>query len=287
MPKDDGGARMIYNCKPLNAAMITPESFKLENLRHFVSQLDKNDLMLSVDLKDGFYHIPVHKDSRTYLGVQWQSKFYVFNALPMGMSWSPYVFYKTTKEVANYIRSLGIKCSVYMNDFIFACIKGEEEYVLYIVKQVFAALGWVLNDKKSILSPTTTIKHLGMIISSELMQLSIPQLKIDKAIELINRVLTMHSHAKSVPIRLLAAIAGKLESFAIAAPLIRSFAQSVYQYHFRRGLLSWESWTILSPNLVEEFKVLLQSIKDWNGNFIVHVQPNSTLTTDASLTTCL
>jgi len=284
VPKDDGGTRMIYNCKPLNAAMVEPEAFKLENLRHFVSQLDKDDLMLSVDLKDGFYHLPVHKDSRKYLGVQWHGNYYVFNALPMGMSWSPYVFYKTTKEVANYIRSLGIKCSVYMDDFIFACKKGEEEHVLSIVQKTFAALGWVINDKKSVLIPTTTIKHLGMIISSESMTLSVPQQKIDKAVELINRVLSLHIATKKVPIRMLASIAGKLESFALAAPLIRSFAQSVYQYHFRKGLTFWDSWTIIEPKMVEEFDTLLKGIKHWNGNAIVREQPNSTLTTDASLT---
>lgn len=64
--KQKGEKRFIFNLKKLNKFIDTPH-FKIENLRTALKLLSKNCYMATIDLKDGYFHIPIRKKDRKYL----------------------------------------------------------------------------------------------------------------------------------------------------------------------------------------------------------------------------
>uniref|UniRef100_A0A8W8P3X8 Reverse transcriptase domain-containing protein n=1 Tax=Magallana gigas TaxID=29159 RepID=A0A8W8P3X8_MAGGI len=72
-PKKSGGMRPIINLKPLNNFVETIH-FKMETLQTALNLLQKGDFLISVDLKDAYFSIPVHPHHRKYLRFIWKEQ---------------------------------------------------------------------------------------------------------------------------------------------------------------------------------------------------------------------
>lgn len=57
-PKPDGTSRFILNLKKLNEFIAT-EHFKLEDIRTARDLLRQNSFMVTIDLKDAYYVVPI------------------------------------------------------------------------------------------------------------------------------------------------------------------------------------------------------------------------------------
>jgi len=64
----------------------------MEDIRKVKLLLQPGDWMTSIDLKDGFHHIPIHREHQQYLGMTWRGQTYAWTHLPFGLSASPYIF---------------------------------------------------------------------------------------------------------------------------------------------------------------------------------------------------
>ena len=71
-----------------------------------------------MDLHSAYFSIPIHSDSQKYLKFIWRGKLYKFILLCFRLSSSPKVFTKVLKPVFALFRSLGMRCSYYINDSI-------------------------------------------------------------------------------------------------------------------------------------------------------------------------
>lgn len=60
-PNKDGTHRMILNLKKLNK-FVAYHYFKMKSLKHVISMIRPNCFMASVDLKDAYYSVPIHRD---------------------------------------------------------------------------------------------------------------------------------------------------------------------------------------------------------------------------------
>ena len=89
----------------------------VEDLR---SMVQNREYMISIDLSDAFFSIPLHPDYRQYVTFEYEGCRYSFNVLPFGLTSSPRIFYKVLKPVIIHLRSHGIKISAYMDD-LFLC----------------------------------------------------------------------------------------------------------------------------------------------------------------------
>ncbi|CAD6227319.1 GSCOCG00011975001-RA-CDS, partial [Cotesia congregata] len=74
--------------------------------------------MGSVDIKDAYFAIPIHKSNRKYLRFRFQAQLYEFTCLPFGFCESPYVFTKLMKPVMTYLRSMGFLSVIYLDDIL-------------------------------------------------------------------------------------------------------------------------------------------------------------------------
>ncbi|CAJ0958648.1 unnamed protein product [Ranitomeya imitator] len=66
--KPDKSYRTIINLKGLNKFLVK-HTFKMESINSAIKMLFNNCFMVVVDLKDAYYHVPIHADFQRYLRV--------------------------------------------------------------------------------------------------------------------------------------------------------------------------------------------------------------------------
>ena len=87
-----GGFRPMINLKNLNCLMYN-QNFKMEMSRSIVKSVCSGDWTVSIDLKDAYFHVPVHRDYRHFLRFAIsQTEAYQFKALPFGLCSAPRIF---------------------------------------------------------------------------------------------------------------------------------------------------------------------------------------------------
>ena len=124
-------------------AIIVPK-FKKEILSSLSKLLKANDFMVSIDLKSGFWHIPLALEAQQYVAFSWRGKFFCFCRLPFGLASSPWAFTKVLRQSIKQWRSLGIRLLPYLDDFMFMSPSFEEtlELAAKFLKDVINAGFW-------------------------------------------------------------------------------------------------------------------------------------------------
>ena len=160
--KSDGSYRFVINLKKLNKFVKTSH-FKMEDGKTASLLLSKNDFLRKLDLQNAYYSFPIHESCRKYLRFEFNSQLYEFTCLPFGLSVAPWVFTKILKPAANYLRRMSHKSVFYLDDILCMsssyenCTKNMNMHI-----QKLPSLGFLINYKKSILIPITSIKFLGI-----------------------------------------------------------------------------------------------------------------------------
>ena len=246
VPKKNKKLRLIVDLRPLNEHIKVPY-FRQETIDTVCELVEFDDHFVSIDLKNGFHHIPVNSEFRKYLGFEWKGKYYIFNVLPFGLNISPYFFNKTVRA---------------------------------ILISTFTDLGLVINEEKSDFVPKTKTVFIGFIINSRgdnnCPWLAIPQERIHKLKRDIRRVL----QKPSVNARVLARICGQCISFTKAILPTKLLLRNLY-----RLLASCNTWfdtLYLDKASVSDLEWWLSALTSWNGRPIIKYSIDIQLYTDAS-----
>ena len=147
--------------------------FKYEGLELIPSLFNCGNFFITFNLKSGYTHVDIHKDSWSHLGFSWgtgpKRKWYMFRVLPFGLSTACYVFTKPLRPLVKRWRSKGLRCIVYIDDRICAS-KLQEQCVedTKIMVDDLALAGFILNVPKSKLTPQQIGQWLGFIITSSM-----------------------------------------------------------------------------------------------------------------------
>ena len=72
VPKKNKDVRIILNLKFLNPA-VSYGHFKMEHFDSAVKLVERNCFLASIDLKDAYYSVSIHKSCRKYLKFLWNS----------------------------------------------------------------------------------------------------------------------------------------------------------------------------------------------------------------------
>lgn len=228
VPKKDGGFRFILNLKKLNK-FVYSEHFKMEDIRTASKLLTKDSFMVNIDLKEAYFLLPIHKSHRKYLRFIFNENLYEFSCLPFGLSSAPYIFTKILNPVITELRSKGFLSVRYLDDIL--CIGRSYNQCVENAKQtieLLTKLGFVINYKKSTLTPNKSCKFLGFVLNSENMTLGLPQ---NKRSDILERVKSI-SKLKTISIRDFASFLGKLIAACPAIPYswvyTKSFERAKY-----------------------------------------------------------
>lgn len=281
-PKSDGSLRFILNLKSLNK-FITVRHFKLEDRKTVLGLLSKDCFMATLDLQEAYHLVPIRAQHRKFLRFIFNAQIYEFSCLPFGLNVAPSVFTKIMKPVVSYLRSRGFSSVVYLDDFLLisdsysACQLNITETILLLQK-----LGFVINHKKSNLTPSQNCKYLGFYYNSSSMTLELPQEKRVKIKKLITKF-------RSIKL-------GKIREFAHFLGLLTSASPAVaYGWVYTKTLERLKTLALLKSNGdYDQSMNLDQSIHEdltwWHTNIVLSknkIRSNSFMKeifTDASKT---
>lgn len=134
--------------------------------------------MCTLDLKDAYFLVPVHKKHRIYLRFRFKGTLYQFTCLPFGLSCCPLIFTKIMKPVIRYLRSRGWSSVLYIDDFLMI----EDSYTnckenIRVTTEFLEWLGFIINFEKSVLEPALSCKYLGLIIDTKEFVVRLPEEK--------------------------------------------------------------------------------------------------------------
>ncbi|XP_077136845.1 uncharacterized protein LOC143793691 [Ranitomeya variabilis] len=119
--KPDGSYRTIFNLRRLNT-FIRPVTFKMESVRSAIKNLFPNCYMVVLDLKDAYYHLPIHQSHQQFLRVavviDGQIRHLQYRAMPFGLSIAPRVFTKLLLEVMSFLRLKDTLVIPYLDDLL-------------------------------------------------------------------------------------------------------------------------------------------------------------------------
>ena len=123
--------------------------------------------MVSVDLKDAYYSVPIAKPHQKYLKFEWNNMLFKFTCFPNGLAFCPRKFTKLMKPVFATLRQLGHLSSGYIDDSWLMgpvwddCAKNVVDTV-----KLLDTLGFVVHPEKSVFIPTQKLVFLGFIQDS-------------------------------------------------------------------------------------------------------------------------
>ena len=224
VPKKDGGFRPIINLKPLNRTFISAPHFRMDTVKDVAILLRPGDWAVSIDLKDAYFHVPIHRKSRHLLRFMWRKKLYEFLVLPFGLCTAPFVFTKITKPLAAFLRAKGIRIIFYLDDILVVASSLEECLRLRdLALQVLQGAGFVINWKKSSLIPSQRFLFLGLWWDTAKEVVSLEERKLSALHSQASRILQSPTPSCQVVMKLL----GLMTAAIPAVPLIRLHCRSL------------------------------------------------------------
>lgn len=289
-----GKLRLCWNGRPTNVG-LDAQHFKMEHVSTIARMLRAGDLLMTVDLKAGYHQFPVTSWFRKFLCFEFEGAVYRWCVMPFGLSTAPRAFSKLTRALLKKWRSQGVRCSNYIDDFIFAVRPDEVAKVRAMVLQDFADLGLYISLDKSCLHPGTMAEYLGVLVCTvPVPHLRMPRSKVVKLRDSLRRILQKTeaacdatSNVRSdinicdvdisagpsgvvVKGRTLARLLGMLQFFRTAVPMVAAFTKSLYASLRElpldgKGWLDFNQQVVLSQAAVAECDFWYSRIKVWNG----------------------
>ena len=203
--KKDGSKRMILNLKRLNK-FVDCKHFKMESLQNLLELIRPGVYMASIDLKDVFYSVPVHKNHQACL-IFFVQEYLKFVCMPNGHGPALRIFTKVSKISFFILRGKGFLSVVYVDD---SYLQGDDyedcfSNVLNTI-EILRSLGFTIHPDKSKFIPTQCITFLGFILNSVQMTITLTLEKKEKILNLCHDILK----EDVVTIRFLSKLIGNL-----------------------------------------------------------------------------
>lgn len=280
--KKDNAVRLILNLKKLNAH-IESKHFKMETLKSAITLIKPNVYWTSCDLREAYYSVNIHEDSRKYLQFFWDNKCFQFTCLCNGLKVGPRYFTKLLKCVFAELRKMGFVNTGYIDDSL---LQGDSyldcENNLRETINLFDTLGFTVHPAKSVFVPTQVIEFLGFILNSICMTVSLTPEKANKIVKFCKDTI----NASACTIRQLSQLIGKLVACSPAVPHAALF-------HKRLEIFKTHMLKLKKGNYDSEIRLSAQCLEDihWWINHVSHSKkpiyqsaPDLTVSSDSSLT---
>ncbi|XP_069600147.1 uncharacterized protein [Ranitomeya imitator] len=143
----------------------------MESISSTIKLLFPRCVMAGIDLKDAYYHLPIHAEHQQYLRVavtlEGKVRHFQYVAMPFGLSMAPRVFTKVILEVMAHLRQRDTLIIPYLDDFLVVGSSALQcKTRLSNTISSLQELGWIVNFEKSRLNPETVQTFLGIQLDS-------------------------------------------------------------------------------------------------------------------------
>lgn len=184
--KASGGWRPVLDVSALNV-FVQKTKFSMETTQSVLASLHQGDWMVSIDLQDAYFHVPIHPASRKFLRFVFEGQVYQFRSLCFGLSTAPQVFTRILLSVARHLHLEGIRVSMYLDDWLLKAASRESCLEdLSKTLQLTKSLGLIINEKKSCLIPSQQIVYLGVSLDSQTFQAFLSNQRIASCLQKID-----------------------------------------------------------------------------------------------------
>ena len=279
-PKKDGKFRVILNLKPFNQFVDT-EHFKMDSITTCINLMKQDCHMASIDLRDAYYSVPIRTQDRKFLKFKWNGQLYGYTCLPMGLACAPRKFVKLLKPVFAHLHSEGFISSGYLDDIFLQgdnyniCMENVERTISLLTK-----LGFFIHFKKSIMTPCTKMEHLGFVLDSQDMKVSLTDEKHKKLNDKIDKLLT----TERPTIRAVASTIGSMISYMPAVrygPMHYRSLEREKIKSLRDSKGNFDACMSLSEKAIEQLNWWRYKAKLYPELINIH-EPDHVICTDAS-----
>ena len=283
VPKQPEGWRPVLNVRALNE-YVTKVNFKMETSSTVQVALADAKWAVTLDLKDAFFHIPMHPKARPFLRFMSQNKVWQFKVLPFGLTVAPFLFTWVMRPVVKELRRQGIRVHIYLDNMIIfhtdeTTLRHHRDTALTLLQE----LGFHINWGKSQLVPVSTIVYLGMEFT---LKSSLVRPPMDKCLEIKELAQKFMDNAYMTA-RQWSILLGKLAFLATMVPQGR-LHQRELQFHLRQHWdFNWDLQTTVQIPMTESVQ---QTLSWWThipnlrvGKPLSQPSPSRTIFTDASL----
>jgi hypothetical protein len=161
--KPDGSARPILDLSPWTRFYNKPP-MRLYSSAQVLDALPRGAFLMKIDLKQGFFRIPVVRKHKNFYGVCYRDRRYAWTRLPMSHALAPSIMQRLPVAVARCLHAHhGVSMVAYLDDWlIFDKHRFDATAVLNTVRE----LGFSVNTEKSILTPVQVMVYLGLHIDT-------------------------------------------------------------------------------------------------------------------------
>lgn len=182
VPKPEGKWRPVIDLSALNKFVNIPR-FKMDTPAKIRMSMVKGNWVYSLDLKDAYFQVPIHKSSRKFLRLEFQGQIFQFRALPFGLSTAPWLFTKIVRGVKELFHRERFSLFQYLDDWMGDARKElEAQARSRALVHCCTELGFEINFEKSELIPTQHFDFLGSHYNLELGIVSITQKNLKKVL---------------------------------------------------------------------------------------------------------
>ncbi|GBN22426.1 Transposon Ty3-G Gag-Pol polyprotein [Araneus ventricosus] len=265
--KPNGSLRLCLDPRDLNR-VIKREHHLIPSAEDIISRLEGKKLFTVLDLKDGFWQVPLDNESSDLCTFNTPHGRYKFNVLPFGIASAPEVFQKRNERLFGDIDGV----EVYFDDIIVTGTdKVTHDAALTEVLKRAEASNIKFNANK-LQFRMTEVKYMGQIISDK-------GIKADPGH--IKGIVDMPTPSSKGEVRRLLGMVNFLSKFIpnlsqITAPLRELIKQNI---EFR-----WENEHTVAFNRIKELLSCAPVLKVFNGSEKITIQCDSS---KDGLGTCL
>ena len=219
--------RMIIDMRNLNK-LIKKKKFRMQGIKDVRSALKPGMYGAVLDISDAYYHISIHKKARKYTRFIVDGIVYEFMGLPMGLCCSPRISTRVSKFATDWLRKRGVIIIIYIDDLLVLGKSYKEcKKHVRIVLKMLRQLGFIINEEKCLLDPSTKFTYLGCCWDTERWTVSLKP----KRIENIRALATELFKSDDVKVRDVARFLGRTQSAVGVVPLARLRSRAImYQF---------------------------------------------------------
>ena len=160
--RKNGDPRLCVDYRVLNKKIIR-DRYPLPLIEDLLDRLQGAKVFSTLDLKDGFFHVPLEPESTKFTAFVVPDGHYEFLRVPFGLCNSPAVFQRHIRAIFRHLMANGTMTS-YLDDIIIST-ESEEENVekLQLVLELASKHGLIINWKKCTLL-VREVEYLGYIV---------------------------------------------------------------------------------------------------------------------------
>jgi hypothetical protein len=285
VPKADGTLRPCLNLKPCNLC-IRHRHFHMEGIETVKELLHPGDWFGKIDLRDAYLQVSFAQDLRRLLRFTWRGRAFECLTLIFGLSEAPWLFTKVMRAPVKYLRTLGIRVVIYLDDLLFIADSPELLRAhMQIALDLFQRLGLQAKVAKCVTTPTRIIEFLGYTLNSVEMSCSLPDRKV-LTMMASARLVRSHLLTKTgVPVLALERLLGRLSAASFAIWPTRLHMAGLLSMH-RAGLAASSGERVLqltTTAALDDLDFWMSHLRNWNGRSLFRdPTPDYILESDAA-----